>query len=64
MLAPKRLDFDQAGECLDIGWQDGTTQRLALALVRKFCPCAVCVDQRESKSDILHMITEVELYRN
>ncbi|MCZ6636158.1 MAG: DUF971 domain-containing protein [bacterium] len=61
MVAPKKLDFDQAGGWVDIGWQDGTTQRLALPLVRKLCPCAVCVERRESKSDILHVITEVEL---
>ena len=61
MLAPRKLDFDQAGECLEIGWQDGTTQRLALPLVRKSCPCAVCVERRQSESDILHVITEVGL---
>ena len=43
-------------------WKDGTKARLSLSDLRKYCPCAVCVDRREKQvtQNALHVITSSE----
>ena len=46
-----------------MGWDDGTSGRVALGVLRRFCPCALCEDLRETQSrqSGLHMISEAEM---
>lgn len=42
MAEPTEVHLHQAEKVLDITWDDGTTNRFALAYLRGWCPCAVC----------------------
>ncbi len=59
---PKRINVRRDEGVMEIGWDDLNTDRIHLTELRRFCPCAVCVDMRdqESKRTGLHMITEAE----
>lgn len=36
---------------LMIDWEDGTSSELPLPELRRFCPCATCMEERDSQSE-------------
>ena len=58
----QQIDIDRDAGQIKTQWKDGTKAKLSLADLRRYCPCAVCVDQREKQvaQDGLHVITSGE----
>ena len=59
---PKRIDVQREAGVMEIEWKGGETDRIGLPDLRKFCPCALCVDHREKQVEEsgLHMLTDAE----
>ncbi len=45
-----RIDLDTGAQELVIAWEDGLIGRLALARLRRLCPCAACQQTRQQAS--------------
>lgn len=41
-MLPESISNHIAGGTVDIGWPDGTVQRISHAVLRRHCPCADC----------------------
>ncbi|RJG01646.1 DUF971 domain-containing protein [Noviherbaspirillum sedimenti] len=66
MPYPQALRSDARTALLEIVWDDGTTQQLDGALLRRQCPCADCKSMRQRSSDALAIhppasITDIRL---
>ncbi|MFH1746498.1 MAG: DUF971 domain-containing protein [Planctomycetota bacterium] len=48
---PVAIDLKRSRE-LHITWADGRRSVLALAMLRRNCPCAACRDQRQEQNDL------------
>jgi DUF971 family protein len=60
---PKRIQISrEAGEMI-LEWRDGGQSRIGLADLRKYCPCAICCEQRDQQAAEhgLHVLTGEEL---
>lgn len=61
-LQPQSIHVDQQNGTFEIAWED-VSGKVALADMRKLCPCALCDDLREQQAQMsgLHMISESEM---
>ena len=59
---PKRIQVNRQLGTFDIAWEDVSGQ-IALADLRRLCPCALCDDLRAQQRNLggLHMIADVEM---
>ncbi len=59
---PMRIDVRRDDGEMVIEWHGGRIDRLPLSELRRWCPCALCSDQREhqSRDQGLHMLTSEE----
>lgn len=48
-MSPKKININ--GELLSILWDDGIEGAVKLANLRFYCPCAICVEDKEKKGD-------------
>jgi len=50
---PKNLKvFVSTGEGMEIAWNDGHLSRYTFPYLREHCPCAMCNDERQKKSEL------------
>lgn len=59
---PVRIDVRRGDGEMEIEWRGGRVDRLPLSGLRRWCPCALCSDQRESQArdQGLHMLSDQE----
>ena len=59
---PVRIDVRRDNGEMEIEWRGGRVDRLPLSELRRWCPCALCSDQREHqvRDQGLHMLTAQE----
>jgi len=43
--SPKSIKAYRQQRVLEVGWNDGSVQRIAFKTLRSLCPCAGCVDE-------------------
>ena len=43
--SPKSIKAYREQRVLEVGWNDGSVQRIAFKTLRSLCPCAGCVDE-------------------
>lgn len=49
-LFPKQIKLSESKDKLLISWNDNTNQVITLLKLRKLCPCATCLAEKESQS--------------
>jgi DUF971 family protein len=49
-LFPKQIKLSEDKDKLIIHWNDGLGQTIALMKLRKLCPCATCLSEKENQS--------------
>lgn len=47
---PVRIDVNRDRGEMEIEWRGGRVDRLPLAALRRWCPCALCSDRREQQA--------------
>ena len=59
---PVRIDVRRNDGEMEIEWRGGSVDRLPLYELRRWCPCALCSDQRahQARNQGLHMLTAEE----
>ncbi|GAB4129239.1 MAG: hypothetical protein Fur0015_03070 [Ignavibacteriales bacterium] len=67
-MKPKKIQIVDKGNLL-IDWDDNTNSKIRLIDLRKYCPCAICGENREHHQDWSHVfftsheltITEIKI---
>ncbi|MCS7052564.1 MAG: DUF971 domain-containing protein [Ignavibacterium sp.] len=49
-LFPKQIKLSESKDRLFISWNDNTNQVITLLKLRKLCPCATCLAEKENQS--------------
>jgi DUF971 family protein len=57
----KPLSLRREGDGLLIEWSDGLRAFIAWKELRKLCPCATCIDEREKPADPFRVLSPREL---
>ena len=57
--ALQEIDIDRSAGLVKTIWKDGKRAQLSLSNLRRYCPCAICVDRREKQvaQEGLHLIS-------
>lgn len=50
ILLPKQIKLTETKDSISIRWNDNSNQTILLSKLRRFCPCAVCLTERENQS--------------
>lgn len=60
--SPRPISLSKEGdEALIIAWSDGLRQRFRWADLRKQCPCAGCIEERQQPPDPFRILKPAEL---